>query len=173
MSERPAGTVEKVAELMRGIRIAMVTSVDAGGRLVSRPLSVQEVEFDGDLWFFVDREADLLTQIQANPQVNVALQGEGAWVSVAGAAAPVDDPARADELWNDVVAAWFAAEGSASTDEKQPGPADLGAVLVKVDGDTAEYWEGGGRVRTVVSLLKARLTGSDAPQGENEVVDLP
>ncbi|MVA75325.1 pyridoxamine 5'-phosphate oxidase [Auraticoccus sp. F435] len=173
MSADAEGSVQKVAELMKDARIAMVTSVAADGRLVSRPLSVQQVEFDGDLWFFVDREAELLQQVLTQPQVNVALQSKDSWVSVSGTASLVEDPARARELWNPVAAAWFDAEGSTDTDADDPGPAELGAVLVKVDGSTAEYWESAGRLATAVSLLKAQVTRGDVEATRNETVELP
>lgn len=165
--------VTKVGDLMKGIHVAMVTSTAAGGALVSRPLSVQDVEFDGSLWFFVDQEAELLQQIVQNPRVNVALEGNGSWVSLSGQARRVDDPAKAQELWNPIAAAWFKAEGSEDTERKDPGPGDLGAVLVEVDGDTAEYWETPGKIATTVSLIKSQITGGGVEAGTNEVVDLP
>ncbi|SDD58143.1 pyridoxamine 5'-phosphate oxidase family protein [Auraticoccus monumenti] len=166
--------LKKVVDIISGSRFAMVTSRTADGHLVSRPLSLQETEFDGDLWFFVDRQADLLVQITMDPRVNVSVTGDGSWVSVAGRAEVVQDEAKAQELWNPYVAAWFAAEGSTDADAKDAGPAELGAVLVKVDGDTAEYWQSSGKVATAVSLVKARLTGGGATvTGENEVVELP
>lgn len=167
--------LKKVIDIIRGARFAMVTSKTSDGHLVSRPLSLQETEFDGDLWFFVDRQADLLVQITLDPLVNVAITGDGSWVSVSGRAEVVQDEAKAQELWNPLVASWFAAEGSTDADPKDGGPADLGALLVKVDGDTAEYWQSSGKIATAVSLVKARLTGGGAATatGENEVVELP
>jgi hypothetical protein len=47
--------VKKVADLAKGIRIGMLTTVDADGHFISRPMAQQEVEFDGDLWFFAER----------------------------------------------------------------------------------------------------------------------
>lgn len=173
MSENVEGPVQKVAELIDGIRFAMVTSRTTSGALVSRPLTVQQTDFDGDLWFFVDAQADLLDQIRAEPRVNAALTGDGTWVSLSGVARVVEDPARAEELWSPMTAAWFSGEGSSDSDAKDPGPAELGAVLVTIDGDTAEYWEGSGKVATAVSLVKARLTGSDIDVGSNDTVELP
>ena len=41
----------KLAELLKKFRIAVLTTVDSDGTLISRPMAVQEAEFDGDLWF--------------------------------------------------------------------------------------------------------------------------
>ena len=44
--------VRHVAELVDRARIGMLTTMTESGKHVSRPMAVQEVEFDGDLWFF-------------------------------------------------------------------------------------------------------------------------
>lgn len=41
-----------ITRLVGDAKVAMLTTVTARGRHVSRPMSLQEVEFDGDLWFF-------------------------------------------------------------------------------------------------------------------------
>jgi general stress protein 26 len=47
----------KLGELIKGIRVAQLTTVEDDGSLRSRPMGTQDIEFDGTLWFF--------TQIQA------------------------------------------------------------------------------------------------------------
>src|SRR5689334_858328 len=44
--------VKKLGELIKDIKFAMLTTVEPDGSLHSRPMATQEVEFDGDLWFF-------------------------------------------------------------------------------------------------------------------------
>jgi general stress protein 26 len=43
--------IQKLAELMKGIRFAMLTTVEEDGTLHSRPMTTQDTEFDGDLCF--------------------------------------------------------------------------------------------------------------------------
>jgi general stress protein 26 len=53
------------------------------------------------------------------------------------------------------------------------GPDDDGIVLLKVDATSAEYWNTpGGRVASVLSFAKAKVTGQRYSGGENEKVDL-
>ena len=47
----------KVTELIKDIKISMFTTVDEQGDFISRPMAQQEVEFDGDLWFFAERDS--------------------------------------------------------------------------------------------------------------------
>ena len=43
----------KLREMVKAVDICMLTTVDEGGGLHSRPMSNnREIEFDGDLWFF-------------------------------------------------------------------------------------------------------------------------
>ena len=153
----------KVAELLKDERIGMFTTTAPDGTMISRPMALQEVEFDGDLWFFAARSSRKTTHIETNPQVNVVVGSGSSWVSLTGQAAVVTDDAKKKELWNAGVAAWF-----------PDGPDDDEIVLIKVDGDSAEYWDTpGGRVSTLLSFAKAKVTGEPFSGGENEKVDLP
>ena len=50
--------VRRLAELIKDARFAMLTTVAPDGSLRSRPMATQEVEFDGDLWFFAYDDSD-------------------------------------------------------------------------------------------------------------------
>ena len=151
----------KVAELIKGEKIAMLTTTDETGRLGSRPMALQEVEFDGDLWFFAERDSGPVATLALHPQVNVSVAGSGTWVSVAGTASIVDDVAKKEELWSTRAAAWL-----------PQGPADPSVVLIKVTGETAEYWDTPGKISTALSFAKAKVTGERFSGGENETVRL-
>ena len=152
----------KVAELLKGERFACLTTRTPDGTLTSRPMTLHEVEFDGDLWFFAERDSNPVKHITLSPQVNVGVGSGGSWVSLTGRATVVDDLAKKRELWNSAVEAWF-----------PDGPDDDSVVLLKVEGDSAEYWDTpGGRLATVLSFAKAKLTGERIEGGENEKVEL-
>jgi general stress protein 26 len=153
---------QKVAELIKGQRFGFLTTTTPDGTLTSRPMTLQEVEFDGDLWFFAERDSNPARHITTSPQVNVGVGSGGSWVSLTGRALVVDDPAKKRDLWNSAVEAWF-----------PQGPDDDSVVLLKVEGDSAEYWDSpGGRLATVFSFAKAKVTGRRIEAGENEKVDL-
>lgn len=157
-----AEDTRKVAELIKGQRFGFLTTTTPEGKLTSRPMTLQEVEFDGDLWFFAERGSHPVQHIAVSPQVNVGVGSGGTWVSLTGHASVVDDTAKKKELWNSGVEAWF-----------PQGPEDPSVVLLKVDGDSAEYWDSpGGRLATAFSFVKAKATGQRIEGGENEKVDL-
>ena len=152
----------KVTELLKGERFAFLTTRTPDGTLTSRPMTLQEVEFDGDLWFFAERDSNPIKHITLSPQVNVGVGSGGSWVSLAGRATVVDDLAKKRELWNSAVEAWF-----------PQGPDDDSVVLIKVEAGSAEYWDApGGRLATAFSFVKAKVTGERIEAGENEKVEL-
>jgi general stress protein 26 len=152
----------KVAELIKGQRFGFLTTITMDGRLTSRPMTLQEVEFDGALWFLAERDSNPVEHITASPQVNVGVGSGGTWVSLTGDAVVVEDVAKKRELWNSAVEAWF-----------PQGPDDDSVVLLKVEADSAEYWDSaGGRLATAFSFVKAKVTGQRIEGGENEKVDL-
>lgn len=165
MSEQqhdPQAEQAKVAEIIRGTRIAMMTHVDASGRLVAHPMATQDVDFDGTVRFIADRTSQKCRELEANPQVNLAYAGKGAWVSLSGTARLVHDEARLREMWSTFTQSWM--EG---------GPEDPTNVIVEVTGDTAEYWgaPGGSTVVQLANLVKAKVTG-ERLDGDNGTVSL-
>ena len=154
--------LEHVQSIMKDVRIAMLTTTDAEGRLTSRPMTVQESEFDGDAWFFAYRDSDIAREVEAQPRVNVAYAGSSSWLSLAGTAAVVVDQAKKSELWNDFVEAWF-----------PDGEHDPNVVLLKVTWESAQYWDSPGRVASLIDMAKARVTGTQAGDvGESGTIDL-
>lgn len=155
---------KKVAELIKDMRFAMLTHVDGDGRLVSSPMTTQEVEFDGDIYFLAERSSHKGRDIEARSpaKVNVSYSSDKSWVSVVGTATIVDDRAKVAELWNTFADPWF--EG---------GPENPNNIAIKIDAESAEYWDSpGAKVVQLAQLVKAKVSGSAPDLGENETVDL-
>lgn len=131
MADHP-NAVQHLAELIDGAQISMFTTTDATGKLVSRPMALQEAEFDGDLWFFTYDDSTKAGEIVANPAVNVSFANDKSseWTSLSGTAQVLHDRAKAEQLWSPPLKTWF--------------PDDLdtpGLALIKVHAESAEYWE--------------------------------
>ena len=153
---------QRVAELIKDFRFAMFTSQNADGKLVAHPLTVQESEFDGDLWFLVSKNASFVVDIARDDHVGVSLSSNDSWVSLSGTAGLVEDREKVRELWSPTVEAWF-------TD----GPDDPTVGLLKFTAESAEYWDSpGGKIASIFSFVKSKLTG-EAYDADNGKVDLP
>ena len=154
--------IAKLVELTKDIKITMFTTLDADGHFVSRPMAQQLVEPDGDLWFFAERSSQLVSEIAANPHVGLTLSSSDTWISIDGTAEVVEDREKAQSLWNAWVEAWM-----------PQGPDDPNVVLLKVDPHTAEYWDTpGGRVASLLSFVKAKVTGEPYEGADQGTVTL-
>src|SRR5262245_56517082 len=156
-------SVRKLARLIKGIKVAMLTTVD-DGTLRSRPMVAQEAEFDGVLWFFTRASAPKVGEVQREQQVNVsyASPGEQRYVSVSGKATLVRDPQKARELWTLACKAWF-----------PEGLDDPELALLRVDPERAEYWDvNSGAMAQITGLLRAVFIGQPVNPEEHEKLDL-
>lgn len=156
---------DRVVELIERAQSAMLTTMTSEGDHVSRPMAVQETEFDGDLWFFAYDTSDKISQIRANPKVNVALANDKSseWTSIAGSAEVVHDRAKAEQLWAKPLETWF------------PDGLDTpGLALIKVHADTAEYWDAStSKARQLLGMRRAiKKDDPDEFPAENRTVNL-
>lgn len=145
---------QKVAELVDQARICMLTTMTAEGTHVSRPMALQSVAFDGDLWFFAMDDSAKAAEIRTHPQVNVAFADDKhqAWTSVSGTATLVHDRATMEELWSPPLQVWFS-----------DGLDTPGITLIKVHAETAEWWEASSsRVKRLIGAVRAAATGDPA-----------
>jgi len=153
---------DRVIELLRGSKVAMLTFHDTDGKLLSKPMATQDVDFDGTIRFIAERSSDKARAVEADPRVNVSYSNNGSWVSVAGTARVVNDVEKLKELWDSFTSSWL-----------DGGPDNPENVLIEVDADSAEYWAapGGSTIISLTNLVKSKLTGSRI-EGDNERVEL-
>lgn len=148
-------------ERLADVRVAMLTTSEADGRLVTRPMGLQEAEQDGTLWFVTRASSDVADEAAQRP-VNVAVQEKSFWASVSGHGQVVRDDERKRTYWSAVNESFF---GEGST------PEDPQIVLVRVDAESAQYWESAGAVATAVEVVKAKVTGGTAEPGDSTTVE--
>jgi len=156
MSDQPTS----LAELLKGMRFAMLTTQAADGSLVSRPMTIQEVTEDNDVVFISQAATDVAQQSHGN-RVNLAVAENSNWVSVSGSAQVSDDRATKERLWD-----------SANDAFTEGGPENPDNVVIRVHADRAEYWDTPGGVGIVFGVLRAKLTGHEPDVGEHGTVTL-
>ena len=134
-----AKTLAQIAEMMRDIDFATLSTHSDGGTIASRPMSNnRDVEYDGDNWFFSMEDTRLIDDIRANPQVSLGFQGKAGllkmkpvFVSIEGHASIIKDKAEFEKHWTKDLEMWF-----------EQGTDTPGLVLIKVHGERAHYWDG-------------------------------
>jgi general stress protein 26 len=156
-------SVKKIGELIKDIEFAMLTTVEEDGTLRSRPMATQQVEFDGDLWFFTKANSPKVDEVEREHEVNVsyASPDDQRYVSVSGRAQLVRDPEKIKELWNPAYKAWF-----------PEGLDDPELALLKINVKQAEYWESSSSaVVHLLGLAKATVAGQEYHPGDNEKIN--
>ncbi len=118
--------------MIKDIRIAMLATEDESGALHARPMMAHQEGFDGQLWFFTRSDSPKVGEVERHHQVNLSyVKPEAeAFISVSGWAEPIHDVAKARELWNDSLLAWF-----------PRGPEDPEVELLRVKVEHAEFWD--------------------------------
>ncbi|URL59845.1 pyridoxamine 5'-phosphate oxidase family protein [Luteibacter flocculans] len=163
MSDTRQDEKEKIWSLIKDARVAMLTS-ERDGRLYSRPMVASQKGFDGSLWFFTRKSSPKVAEVEGHRQVNVAYASasDNSYVSLSGVANLVEDRAAIEAHWNEWIKTWF-----------PDGKDDPDLALLRVDVDTAEYWDApSSKMVLAFDYLKARITGQTPHVGENRKVDI-
>lgn len=164
MSNKRHRDIEKLKDVIDGLDTAMLTTVSAQGRLVSRPLRMQEMDEDGAMWFVTDCHSHKIDEIKASPQVNLCFcaPSDNTFVSVSGKATVLFDKARLQELWSPAMTIFY-----------PDGIDEPKLCLLRVELEGAEYWDSpGGVVGNALYLAMAAVTGEAGALSENESMEL-
>ncbi len=146
---------DKVFDLIKDSRVAMMATADATGRLFhARPMVAPKLDkqedFEGSLYFFTGASSPKVEEIKANPQVllTYANPDKQSYVSLSGHATVERDAAKIDELWTKEIEAWF-----------PQGKADPNLVLIRFDAEEAEYWDAPNKLALGAAYLKSLVSG--------------
>ncbi|HEV7816414.1 MAG TPA: pyridoxamine 5'-phosphate oxidase family protein [Janthinobacterium sp.] len=159
------GQLDTLAAKIKHIAFGMFTTSDAARVLTSRPLTQQQVDEEGQMWFFTSDEAEFTRHLQEYSQVNIGFSdiGNSVYVSVTGWAELIRDRKKAEELWNPMVKAWLPG-----------GLDDSHLVLIKVKMQSAEYWDThSSKMTQLFAIAKAAFTGERPTNiGEHAKIDM-
>ncbi|MBK7885272.1 MAG: pyridoxamine 5'-phosphate oxidase family protein [Chitinophagaceae bacterium] len=141
--------VKKLKELADG-KMCMFCTHD-GKQIVSRPMSTSQVEDDGTIWFFSNKESLKNMQLKEDNQIYLmyADTAKQHYLSLTGIANILIDKNKIDELWNPIIKAWF-----------EEGKDDPDITLIKVQPENAHYWDTkNGKLISNIKIAVAALTG--------------
>jgi general stress protein 26 len=154
---RGAEGIKKISELIKDVRICMMTTAAADGSFDARPMATQKTEFDGTVWFLTRHESGKVSEIESDSHVSLmyASPSDSTYVTAKGKATISRDKARIHELWNPMYKAWF-----------PEGEDDPQIAVVKVDVTEAQYWEASSSKLVVgIKYLAAAVTGGKVDVG--------
>lgn len=156
----------KLQELIKDIKIAMLTTVSECGQLRSRPMALHEIDGEDAFWFLTEVNTAKVAEVSQQEQVNLAFMDEKSqrYVSISGFGQTFRDSQKVHELWNPLMKAWF-----------PKGPDDPMIAVIKVQPEYAEYWDApNGAFVQLFGLIKAAVTGEKYNEegAEHEKVNL-
>lgn len=150
--------LETLNKILSGVDVAMLVSIGLDGKLVSRPMQLQKVEYDGNLWFLTRTDTDKYEDIKRNNNVNVVI-ADKSYASLSGTAEFVNDPAKIKEFWSKAYEIMFDLQ-----------PDDPRLTLIKVTTSSAEYWATGSLIKSAYSFVK-KIVGKEEPVPPGESIN--
>jgi general stress protein 26 len=146
----------RMARLIDGMSVAMLTHASADGYLVSRPMAPLELDADGALWFFIDRSTQRPDALRS---VNLSFvdADKSIFVSISGHAEVIGNRERITQMWTPLARPWFP-EGATSDR----------LALLKLVPHHIEYWDAPhSRLVRLLALAASMVTHKPVGQGEH------
>jgi len=164
MSQVTDNSLKNLRSKIKSIRFGMLTTVNKDQSLSSRPMTQQELDDNGVLWFFIAADSQLARDITSHSNINVtfAEPNDNVYVAIAGHADVIKNRQKAEQLWNSEVAEWFPL-----------GIDDPHLALIKLTVHCAEYWDAhSNKMMQLFSAAKAAIVGEPPKNtGKHEKID--
>jgi general stress protein 26 len=153
---------KKLRDLIKDIRVAMLTTVDEDGTLRARPMGNHQGDFSDELLFLTYGAAHKAIEVGKDDRVAVAFSDPGSqtYISVSGRATLTTDRAKAEKIWSPWAKVWFP-DGLDTP--------DLAVLSVTIE--KAEYWDSpSGTFVLLYGLVTQALTGHPPHLGDNKKI---
>jgi general stress protein 26 len=147
----------RVCDLLKDMRVVMLTTVSESGDLVCRPMTALEMDATGAIWFFTDTRSTKLAQLK---RVNLACADtdSSTYLSLSGHGAVSTDAARIKRLWSAMAKPWF-----------PDGPDSENLALLKFVPTAAELWDApSSKMVRLFALAASIVTGKPVGMGEHD-----
>jgi general stress protein 26 len=154
--------VERIRDVVKQTESCFFcTAVSAGGSGATRPMSVQEVDDDGTLWFLSASDSHKNRELEKDSAVRLFFQGSehAGFLTLTGTATVSRDRKRIKDLWKSVLKVWFT-----------EGENDPRITVIGVRPTGGYYWDNkhGSAVAGIKMLVGAAIgkTLDDSIEGE-------
>ena len=155
-STQVSADLAHVAQLIKDLPIAMLTTIDADGSLGSRPMAALEMDAHGALWFFTDLRSPKVEHLRV-ANLTFSDTAHARYVSLSGRGEIVTDRGPIEALWTSAAKPWF-----------PDGPGSTNLALLKFVPDAADYWDGpSSRMVRAFGALASALAGKPVAQGDH------
>ncbi len=150
--------VKKMQKLAMSVDIAMLCTNLGAKPFSTCPMSTQQVEDDGTIWFFSGRDSDHNKDIGRDPAVQLIYStevGETDHLSIFGHAEVTFDRAKAAELFSPEIKVWF-----------PKGLDDPNLSMIRVTPKSGYYWDTkNGQMVAFAKMAASIVTGKTMDDG--------
>jgi len=133
----------KIKEMASDIKTCMFFTELGVRPIPTRPMSVQEVDDNGNLWFLSSKKSNKNFEIQHDNEVQLVFSknADSHFLSVFGTAVIYKDKEHVEDICTPIAKTWF-----------EEGKDDPDATVIKVTPSDAYYWDT--KDGKMISLLK-------------------
>ena len=124
--------IKKLKDICEKKTCFFCTSFGIGQPFVTRPMAVQQVDQEGNLWFLSAEDSRKNAEILTDASVELLFQGSAHsdFVALSGSASVSRDRKKIEELWEPIFKTWF-------TD----GIDDSRITVIRVKPEDGYYWD--------------------------------
>ncbi|MEO7209683.1 MAG: pyridoxamine 5'-phosphate oxidase family protein [Chitinophagaceae bacterium] len=151
--------IDKLREIVDKIDICLFcTHPETTDGATCTPMSAQEVDDEGTVWFFSGKNSDKNKEIEKDGKVQLFFShpARNSYLVLNGEAEISFDKAKIDYLWSPLVKAWF-----------KEGKEDPNISLIKVKTNSAYYWDvDGNRMINFLKMAASAIVGQNLVDSE-------
>ncbi|WP_316838410.1 pyridoxamine 5'-phosphate oxidase family protein [Pedobacter gandavensis] len=144
--------IEKLKTMVDKIDIGMMcTNTSDLGKLHAVPMSRQEVDHEGNLWFLISSDSETYKNLQKSNQISVLYSdiSKYRFLSINGIGEISKDQARIEKYWNKMMDGWF-----------EKGKEDPSIRILKISPSEGHYWDNeSNKLITFLKVAASAISG--------------
>lgn len=157
--------IEKIKSIVNKIDICMMcTFQQEDGGLLTVPMSRQEVDEEGNIWFLFSADSGTFRNLKQDGRIHLSYSDPASYtfVSVYGLTEISESQEKIDKYWNKMMEAWF-----------EKGKDDPRIRILQVVTQGAHYWDNPtNKLVTFAKMATSAITGEKMDIGREGNIDL-
>jgi len=158
--------IKKIKELSENAKICMFCTELGTLPINSRPMSLQETDDEGNLWFISGDTSNKNFEIKEDKRVQLFFMNNGdyQYLSVFGDATIYKDKSTIEDKWSPMAKAWF-----------EDGKDEPNVSIIRVEPKDSYYWDTkAGKLVSILNFVANAVTGkttdnSDGVEGNAKI----
>jgi general stress protein 26 len=149
--------IDKMKELVKHESVCHFATKLTQLPITTRPMSVQEVDDEGNFWFLSAIDSHQNQDILTDPRVQLFFSNTSNYefLTIFGTATISQDRAKIEEYWTDIAKAWFT-----------EGKDDPRISVIKITPNNGFYWDTkDGKLVSLIKIAASAVSGKTLNEG--------